>query len=396
MKVLHINCNDIGGGAAIAAYRHHVAMRRAGIDSKMLVINKCSSDENVIRHKSNGLISFARRVANRLFITLSHYYASWSCNLVGCDLSREWAVSDADVIYIHWINFFSLSINSLERILKTGKPVYWFMHDMWPITGGCHYALGCDRFMSHCQQCPMGNNRRGSTRRLDLSYLQFEVKLKHLSQYKNLHFITPSQWLGDMVKKSALFKDHDVQIHHNVLDTDVFVQRDKIEARKRLNLPINKKLILFGAENIGSPYKGWTYLRDALREPLDGVECVVYGTCKIDVQSQVGVKLNKLGRISDIQKLVDLYSACDVFVTPSLADNYPNVIIEAMACGLPVVGFASGGIPEMIDNEKNGLLVSDFDAATLRLAIIKSLAIDYDVAEIRRTIVCRNSYKNHL
>lgn len=396
MKVLHINCSDLIGGAAIAAYRHHEAMRRSGIDSKMLVINKCSSDENVIQHKTNGLTTFVKKVANRLFIAVSRYYASWSCNLVGYDLSKDQVVLDADVIYLHWINFFTLSINSLERILKTGKPVYWFMHDMWPITGGCHYALGCDKFMSHCQQCPMGNKRRGASRERDLSYIQFESKLKHLSQYKNLQFITPSQWLGDMVKKSALFVDHKVQVHQNVLDTDVFTPHDKIEARKRLNLPLDKKLILFGAENIGSPYKGWGYLRDALKEPIAGVECVLYGTCRIDVQSQVGVKLNELGRITDVQKLVDLYSACDVFVTPSLADNYPNVIIEAMSCGLPVVGFASGGIPEMIDHEKNGLLVTDFNADTLKAAIMKSLATDYDAAEIRRAVVSRNSYQNCL
>jgi glycosyltransferase involved in cell wall biosynthesis len=307
---------------------------------------------------------------------------------------KDAVVQDADVIILHWVNGGMLSIKAIENILKLNKPVYWFMHDMWPITGGCHHAFECEKYKSHCERCPMANNMRGSRVKRDWSHIQFAYKMKHLSRHSNLHFITPSKWLADKVSESALFGRHDVHVCRNVLDTNIFTPCDKVEARKRLHLPLGKKLILFGADNLSSPYKGWPYLRDALSKPIDGAECVLYGNCDQDLQSQIAINVNSLGKISDTHKLVDLYSACDVFVTPSLADNYPNVIIEAMACGLPIVGFATGGIPEMIATGRDGIVVNAYDSTALRDAILSVLdepTINYSQNAINRVNVT-NSY----
>jgi glycosyltransferase involved in cell wall biosynthesis len=374
MKVLHINYSDSKGGAAIAAYRHHEAMRRVGIDSKMLVIDKHTNDKNVIQYKEGLLMPFVKTFV-KILLKIHRGFASWSLNTFSNDLSDEEVVVDADIIYLHWVNGCTISTKSIEKILKTGKTVYWFMHDMWPITGGCHHSFECNKYKSHCGKCPLTRKRKGSCITRDISYWQFEEKIKRMKPYKNLHVLTPSKWLADCVKQSALLGDHEVSVCRNLLDTNSFKQRNKQEARKRLGLPEKVKLVLFGADNINNPYKGWQYLRDALIEPIDGVECVLYGACTIDVQSQVGIKVNKLGHISEINKLIDLYSACDVFVTPSLADNYPNVLIEAMACGLPAVGFTTGGIPEIVRNGVTGITISP-DSNLLREKIMMISSTD--------------------
>lgn len=361
MKVLHINATDKGGGAAVAAFRHHEAMRRAGVESKMLVLDKSKDDFDIVEHKISRVTHFAERVFNKLFRYSHPYYATWSWNHYGYDFSEDKVIGEADIIVLHWVNGYTLSIKSIEKILETGKPVYWFMHDMWPITGGCHHALDCGKYKTHCEACPMANEGHGTATVKDLSWRQFEEKQRRLGKYNNLHFLTPSRWLADRVKESALFGKHSVEVVRNVLDTDVFKPVDKKEARERLGLPLDKKLILFGADNISSPYKGWDNLREVLNTPIDDVEVVIYGHTPRGVQGEIGMKSHSLGMIDSLNKLIDLYSACDIFAMVSKADNYPNVIIESMACGLPVIGFCIGGITEMIDNNETGYLIPPYD-----------------------------------
>lgn len=397
MRILHINYTDKGGGAAIAASRHHEAMRRAGIDSHMLVQVKKSDDPHVHQYKVCAATMFMKRVLGRLFTLINPFYATWSWNHYGFDPSDDSEVKDADIIILHWVNAYTVSIKAIEKILKTGKPVYWFMHDMWPVTGGCHYSFDCTKYREHCRRCEMAHNHRGSHRDKDLSYRQFNEKMNRLSPYKNLRFLTPSRWLADRVQESALFGNHDVAVARNVLDTEMFKLVDKNEARNRLGLPLDKKLILFGADNVFSPYKGWPLLREALSRPIDGVEAVIYGMAPANLQAQIGIKLHSMGHISDISRLIDLYNACDVFVTPSLADNYPNVLIEAMACGLPCIGTNVGGIPEIISSP-HGYLVTTNESNELGATIKKVLNCTSirDSALIREEIVNKNGYNQGL
>lgn len=394
-RILHINRSDSQGGAAIAAYRHHDALRRAGFESKMLVVDKVTDDPDVLTIPQNFFSKYIPKVFNRLLTKRMNYYATWSYAGLGENPAEMECIKEADIIVLHWVNYYTLSIKAIEDILKTGKPVYWFMHDMWPITGGCHHSLECNRYKMHCDKCPMAHNRAGSHRKQDLSWRQFEEKLKKLTPYKNLKFLTPSQWLDDRVRESALFKNHSVDVVRNVLDTGIFKPSLKTEARKRLGLPQDKKLILFGADNISSPYKGWPMLREVLQEPIGDAEVVVYGRTPEGLQSEIALRLHEMGHISDTNRLIDLYSACDVFVTPSLADNYPNVLIEAMACGLPCVGTNIGGIPELIYDNETGKLAKSMEAKDLREAIIDILNSGpecYSPEKVRNPILLNNSY----
>lgn len=394
MKVVHINFSADKGGAAIAAKRTHEAMKRAGINSSMVYWSLSNSNNSeIIRYNPSPAKVFCWKIINRLLRTVYHPFGSWSLNLWGCEVSKMPEVRNADVIYLHWVNFFTLSIKAIEKILKLGKPVYWFMHDMWPLTGGCHYAMECKKYTTECGACPLLNWPKGSKCHRDLSNRQFLIKATRLKPYDNLHLLAPSQWLANCALTSALFGTHSVQVSRNVIDTQIFNIRNKTEARKRLGLPSNKKLILFGADSLTSPYKGWTYLSKALNEPIENTHCVIYGHCPDnDLQLQLTVQLHNLGSIHDIDKLVDLYNAADILVSPSLADNYPNVIIEAMACGLPVVAFASCGITEMIQDGRTGFLVYEKHAGNLRTTIMRALSHAWIQNDIRSTVVLTNDY----
>lgn len=176
MKVVHISYSDKIGGAAIAAYRHNEAMRRAGIDSHMLVQIKTINGADDIKECASKTNIIVRKIFTRIFSYVNKFYASWSWNHYGFDLSENIEVKEADVVILHWINCNTISIKSVKRILESGKQVYWFMHDMWPLTGGCHYSFECERYRSHCQQCPMAHNLSGSRRIKDLAFRQFEEK----------------------------------------------------------------------------------------------------------------------------------------------------------------------------------------------------------------------------
>lgn len=361
-KILHLNLSDKAGGAAIAAFRHNEALNLIGYDSKMLVINKNSKSKSVLQPGGrSSIIKFKSLLYSTLSTRiLKHFnpYAVFSKPIKGFNLQNEPAVKEADIIVLHWLGNNMLSIKGIEQILKLGKPVIWFMHDMWPMTGGCHYSLSCNRYETQCHNCPMLYNRSGSPKEKDISYHLLKTKIKRWSQYANLHVMTPSQWLADCAAKSAVFKNHKISVLRNVIDTNTFKPIDKKVSREALNLPLDKKLILFGAESISSPYKGWEYLKKALNDMHDdNVECVVFGNSDdTSISLDSPIKINYVGRFNDDLSLVMLYNACDLFVTPSIADNYPNVILESMACGLPCVGFNLGGIPEMIQHKITGYI----------------------------------------
>lgn len=353
MKVVHVSYSDSSGGAAIAALRHHFALREAGIDSKMLVLDRRNGDSSIVKIDSKISV-FLRKVFYKIFKILFKPYGTWSYSVLGNRLSRNPVIKEADVIIFHWVNSWFLSVKDIGRILSSGKKVFWFMHDMWPITGGCHHAMDCDKYKDLCFSCPMIRGLKIP----DIARIQFDKKMKDWVGVEKLHTITPSRWLADRIKESRLMGNCPVSVVRNKIDTGKFDIRNKQEARMRLGLPLDKKLVLFGAETISSPYKGWKYIDEILKRNHEGVEFVIYGGLKNKLPNYVS-KVHNMGRISDLDKLVDLYNAADVFITPTLADNYPNVIVEAQACGLPTVSFPTGGVVEMIVDGINGCLTKE-------------------------------------
>lgn len=368
MKIVHINYSDSEGGAAIAALRHCEAMRKAGIDSYMLVLNKKRKNplyvysifKNKRKEKVNTFILVKMmQVFSNFFQTIT----TFSFPLHTISISKNALIKEADIIYLHWVAGSMLSTKEIENILKLGKPVRWYMHDMNPLTGGCHHAFECTKYQTECKKCPLIKKQISA---LDICSYQFKQRIKRWSKYKNLEAYAPSTWLGDCIRKSSIWKGHNITVFPNVIDTDKFHPEDKNSAKKILNINTSKKTILFGAADINNPYKGWTYMREALNQlNPENYEAIIFGEENSNIKKDLAIKTYFTGYLHDEISLILIYNAADVFVSSSLAENYPNVIMEAMACGTPCVGFNIGGIPDQIRHKSNGYLAKSKDANDL-------------------------------
>jgi glycosyltransferase involved in cell wall biosynthesis len=356
--IVHINFSDDGGGAAIAACRHCEAMRVNGIDATMLVASKTKQSKSYIYSISK------RGIWSKLFNLVLGVYSTTLLKVLEASslfcipffsyfISRNPLVKKADIIYIHWVSLSMLSTKEIERLAKMGKPIRWYLHDMNPITGGCHYSFECNNYFTGCQLCPHIKRLLG----FNLAKLQYRKRIKCWSKYKNIEIYTPSQWLADCASNSQIWKDHQIVVFPNVIDTKKYRPVNKEFAKQLLGMDSHKKTILFGAAGINSPYKGWDYLQEALNKlNASKYECLIFGEESKDMKEMLKMSSLFTGYLHDEYSLILAYNAADVFVIPSLAENYPNVVMEAMSCGLPCVGFKVGGIPEQISHLRNGYI----------------------------------------
>ena len=366
MKILIVNTSDIIGGAARASYRLHKALLKNGIDSQMLVQNKSSDDYTVISDSSKlkQLLNKTRNTIDSLPLKIykNRDKGTFSLNwLYSIKLIKKINEINPDVVHINWINAGMLRIKDLVKI---NSPIIFTMHDNWLFTGGCHVKYNCDRFQSNCQKCPKLNSKFI----YDLSSWTFNRKKKVFIKLENSIIISPSKWLMDEAKKSALLKNFHIVNIPNIIDVNVFKPIDKVISRKIWSLPQEKKLILFGAVGaLSDKNKGFKELSKGL-ENLDkdlNIEFVVFGSSQPQNAHDFGFKTHYLGSLHDDVSLVTLYSAVDVMVVPSLQENLSNAIMESLACGTPVVGFEIGGNSDMIEHQKTGYLAKPFESKDL-------------------------------
>ena len=369
MRVLIINTSERIGGAAIAANRLMDALRNNGIQAKMLVRDKQTDNITVISLKKS-LWSIWQFVWERIVIWKANHFKQHNLFAVdiantGTDITTYPEFKEADIIHLHWVNQGMLSLKDLKKILQSGKPIVWTMHDMWPCTGICHHARECDKYHKECHHCPYLYH--GGAKK-DLSHQTFKKK-KELYQLSPITFITCSQWLKERAGQSALLEQHPIVHIPNPIKTNLFTPRNKVEARQKCNLPTDKKLILFGSVKITDKRKGIDYFIESCKilaekhpELVNNLGVAVYGKESEQLKSLVPFQVYALDYISNEKELVNVYNAVDLYVTPSLEENLPNTIMEAMACGIPCVGFNVGGIPVMIDHLHNGY-VADYKSA---------------------------------
>lgn len=352
MKILILNTSERTGGAAVAAGRLEKALLRAGVSVNKLV--RKDTKLNRLRFYWERLVIFLCNGLSRkkLFMV--------SIANTGEDISSDPLVKDADIIHLHWINQGFLSLNNIKKLVELNKPIVWTMHDMWPCTGICHHARDCKRYQEKCGSCIFLDSKGN-----DLSTKIYNQKLS-LYKLANITFVGCSQWLTNRAKQSRLLENKLVCSIPNPIDVSLFRQKGQKEVRNLLGLPLNKKLLLFGALNVTDRRKGIEYLITSL-ELLDrqDVELVVLGQVKENIRNMFSLPIHSIGYLSDELKIVDLYNAVDMFVTPSLEENLPNMIMESMACGTPCVGFRVGGIPEMIDHQVNGYVANYKDSKDL-------------------------------
>ena len=362
MKVLHISTYDILGGASKSCYSVFNALRKNGIESKMLVQTKLSNDDDIVQFETSKIGELKRffrkgidEVLIKLFVEGSR--GRFSFPYIGADISKHINIIDADIINFHWINGGFFSLDTLIGLKKLNKPIVWTFHDMWAFTGGCHYTGGCEKFTAECKYCP--NLKKGASKDFSNSFFQSK---KELFEDFDLNIVTSSEWLAKETKKSILLGKKNIVTIPTTVNTEVFEFYQKEESRKILGLENNKTYILFGTMTLADKRKGLHYLIRSLKKlknfpvnPSD-VELVVFGAEKNTSLNDLPFKVNSVGRVSDLNKLARLYNASDVFIAPSLEDNLPNTVMESLSCGTPVVAFEIGGMPDMIDHKMTGYL----------------------------------------
>ncbi|MCY4018961.1 MAG: glycosyltransferase family 4 protein [Chloroflexi bacterium] len=394
MKVLTVAATDRLGGAGIAAYRTHRALRDAGVEAQMLVWRKTTSDRTVHRlaTRFNLWARARRKLAARRHQGLLKSHpriggsAYWSLNLFNYPIAPVINGFDADIVHLHWLGDNFMPIQQLASI---EQPLVWTLHDMWAFTGGCHYAGECMRFLETCGNCP----QLAEPGRDDISARVNRQKRSAWAQVP-LTLVCPSGWLARCAGQSAVMRDKRIEVIPNPIDTAAFKPLDRREARYAFNLPLDKKLVLFGAvDGTADPRKGFAYLREALSAfaESDGVELVIFGADNEDNGGSIDldVPMHRIGILRDNVSLNLLYSACDVFVLPALQDNLPNTLLEALACGTPCVAFDTGGIGDLLQHQENGYLAQLADAEDLRQGIEWSLAQEWWPERIHQRVAER-------
>jgi glycosyltransferase involved in cell wall biosynthesis len=372
MKVTLINTSDAGGGAPAACLRLLKALLSQKIDAQLLVQYKKTGEPNVKGVVTNALTSFKAKLdffRERLPFIFFHekdktVRFAFSTANAGTSIKNNPTVLDADILHLHWTNSGFLSIADLKQLIDLGKPIVWTLHDMWAFTGGCHYAGTCDHFMRECGDCYFLRDASEN----DISHSGWLRKAAMFSGAKNITFVTCSAWLAGVAKQSSLLKNFRVTSIPNPIDTTVYAPQNKQNARAKWGISPTSNIILFGAANIMDRRKGITYLVDALHHLKNDypdtadIQVVIFGKNKHFDVTQLPFPTKELNLISSQQELAEIYSLADVFVLPSVEDNLPNTVMEALSCETPVVAFNTGGMPEMIDHQQNGYL-AEFQSA---------------------------------
>ena len=361
MRVLIVNTSENTGGAAVAANRLKEALNNNGIKAKMLVRDKESDDITVAQlnkswHQKWDFLWERFVIYMRLHFKCDNLFLIDIAN-AGTDITKTREFKEADVIHLSWINQGMLSLKGIRKILESHKPVVWTMHDLWPASSICHYARNCRNYEKQCGNCPLlpGN---GSCN--DLSARIWKKKSKILER-NSILFVTCSKWLADKAKKSGLLSGQKIISIPNPIDSRVFTKENRAEARLHAGLPEDKKLILFVSQRVTDKRKGMDYFITAINkmveehpEMKDNCGIAILGGKAEELADKLPLPSYPLGYVSEEKKIASIYNSVNLFVLPSLEDNLPNTIMEAMACGVPCVGFNTGGIPEMIDHMKNG------------------------------------------
>jgi glycosyltransferase involved in cell wall biosynthesis len=366
MKVMHLVAGDLSGGAARGAYWLHQAQRDIGIDSTIITNGRQSGiDDSVIPLVNTEFQRTRNTALTRLgnlpvLLYRKRKHRIFNTGFTGIDFTKHPAYKSADLIHLHWIN----GLVSMRTLRKVDKPVVWTMRDMWPFTGGCHYAMECEHYKTGCGECP----QLSSKNHYDLTKLVVANKRKRIP--KELVVVGISQWLTEFAASSFVFDGFSIKTISNNVDTGQFFPVDSSASRAALGLPIDQKIILIGAQDVNDFYKGFDLFLDSLKSLVEkDFHIVTFGR---DPGSEIGVlgyEHTSLGFLSDIISLRLAYSAADVFVAPSRMDAFGKTLVEAMACGTPVVCFDASGPKDIVDHQVTGYKSEPFNSADLAKGI---------------------------
>ena len=331
------------------------------------------------------------------FFQRSSFTAEFSAARKGLGLNWADRFSEYDVIFLHWINHGFLSMQDIDDLHALGKPVVWHLHDLWAITGGCHYPGTCHRYVDKCFNCPalvfQGEN--------DRSKEIWRLKRELAQSYKTT-FVGASKWIANIATGASISrKSGKVMSIPNPIDINQYQPGNKKEARKALDIPEDAFILLFTAANIHDKRKGFELLYRALKICNEKgylpkkTRLLIAGKSKNEY-SNFPYNPISLGLIDSEERMATLYQAADVFVIPSIQDNLPNTVMEALACGTPVCGFKTGGIPEMVIPGETGILSSSAEASNLARALREIAETDLASMSVKARKLVLDTYSEEV
>jgi len=369
---------SLRGGAAVAAMRLHEGLLKAGVTSRLWCKPTRHAQPESQRAGvstlsfpgSTGVSSILRLLKYRYFkrqlrgrpTQFEVFSIPWGKRASNYTESPL----QGDILHLHWVNSW-LDWPSFFGSLPPSLPIVWTLHDMNPITGGCHHHDGCEEFHTGCGNCPQLKFAGHS----DVSRLVFEAK-QVAYQGKNLHIVTPSRWLQRHAEMSGLTAGAaSIRTIYNSLNVQEFSPVARTEARQALGLPLDKTILSFGAASLDNRRKGLREFSAAVSQLKNVSEILCLGIGAGDTADY----RNELpdfritGYLTKPRDLALVYSASDVFVLPSLGENMPQMAVEAMACGTPVAAFDVGGVSEIVIPDKTGALAPCGDCQALAAGI---------------------------
>ncbi|MEF1254505.1 glycosyltransferase [Vibrio sp. M260112] len=365
MKVVHVVAGNLTQGAAKGAYWLHLALRDKGLESIVITDSVIRVDDDSVIYLYNNLISRVFKKVSRLIERLIFPRTDltlFSSGVFGLKLSNLPEIKEADIVHLHWINNNFINVKHLDHLNKTA---IWTFRDMWPFTGGCHYSIGCEKFIHGCNNCPHSKN------------IIEESLVRHVVNYKvrlssfDIFPVAISNWLKNEVESSYIWKNSEISVIPNGINFDSFHLVEKLEARKLLDIKTHKKIILFGAINLQDKYKGIDKLFDSLskiKNKNDYLLCSFgSGSNKIDT---LGFEYINFGYVDDNSKLSTIYASADVFVAPSIKEAFGKTVVESLYCKTPVVVFGDTGPSEIVEDRKCGYIAKPYCSIDLMEGIL--------------------------
>ena len=365
MKILHVLMSD-GGGAGLAAYRLHCGLRAVGEDSRMLCYEKFSDDETVVKYdppvlprrilggwRHRSVLCEMKPIERRSGFELYSFPYS------GFSVESHPLVRAADIVHLHWIAFF---VNYPTFFSRVNKPLVWTLHDQNPFLGGFHYA---DDEVRN----PWPIDRRMKA-----------VKTAGVKKAQDLTVVSPSRWLDACASKSETFQGRPHRVIPYGVDLAKFTPQPRDAARKRFGIPRDKTVLLF----VSNPAPGVYHRKgiDMLEAGVSRFTSLGLHVCGIGAFKNGDV--HAIPPIRQAEEMTALYSAADFVIVPSREDNLPNTMLEAMACGTPVIGTPVGGMVDFIRTGETGVLARDVSVEALCEAVREAVEThSFDRAKIR-------------
>ena len=384
MKIIHISFSDNFGGANIAAVRLNNSLKKK-IDSRLIVYNKKKKDKNILKFKDNSFLTHkGKNYISKLILLLFNKKNNNSLNIFSSNLVNIINQSDADIVHLHWINNELLSIKDISRI---NKKIVWTAHDMWPFCGSEHYSYDKKYFKIY-------KKRENNYLNFDISKLIWFQKKKYYS--KKINFIAPSLWMKNKIEKSTLCKDNPTYLVRNPIDTSIWKFR-KCSKKK------NKIILAICAYDLfNDQRKGFIELINKLNNFNFNFNLEIYAIGKQDkLEIKSKIKIKYFGYIKNENKISKIFNKCDALLMPSEADNFPNVGVEALASGLPIITLNNNGINEILLDGYNGLKIDSFNNKTFEkifkwLNELKSKKKNFKIANSTKKIVSYKKISNEM